>query len=108
MESESCQQTSAQRLEVFQDGELLSSKGSRVSARDALKGKYVGVYFSASWCPPCKRFTPKLVEAYTNHLKGKNLEIVFVSAGFAPYSQASTVCLLYWFIVTHFPVRPFC
>lgn len=49
-------------------------------ARDALKGKYVGVYFSASWCPPCQRFTPKLSDAYAKHLKAKNLEIVFVSA----------------------------
>lgn len=73
------QRSPANNLKLFESGELLSKDGL-VSARDALKGKFVGVYFSASWCPPCQRFTPKLVEAYTSSLKDKNLEIVFVSA----------------------------
>lgn len=79
-EGDSVQRSAADNLKVFESGELLSKDGP-VSARDALKGKYVGVYYSASWCPPCQRFTPKLVEAYSAVLKGKNLEIVFVSAG---------------------------
>jgi len=40
----------------------------------------VAIYFSASWCPPCQRFTPKLIEAYkelTSH--GKSFEVIFVS-----------------------------
>merc|ERR1719502_1390860 len=39
------------------------------------------LYFSAHWCPPCRRFTPKLAEWYTA-LKdaGKSLECVFVSS----------------------------
>jgi len=46
-----------------------------------LEGKVVGLYFSASWCGPCHRFTPKLVEAYAE-LSSKNadFEVVFVSA----------------------------
>jgi thiol-disulfide isomerase/thioredoxin len=78
------QRSPADNMKLFESGELLSKDGP-VSARDALKGKYVGVYFSASWCPPCQRFTPKLVDAYTSNLKGKNLEIVFVSAGMIPF-----------------------
>lgn len=47
---------------------------------DFLKGKKTGLYFSASWCGPCRRFTPKLVELY-NELSSKgDFEIVFVSA----------------------------
>jgi thiol-disulfide isomerase/thioredoxin len=85
-DGDSVKSSAADNLKVFESGELLSKDGP-VSARDALKGKYVGVYFSASWCPPCQRFTPKLVEAYTDSLKGKNLEIVFVSAGSASLAR---------------------
>lgn len=44
-------------------------------------GKVIGLYFSAHWCPPCKGFTPKLVETY-NKIKaaGKDFEIIFVSS----------------------------
>lgn len=46
---------------------------------DSLKGKIVGLYFSASWCGPCQRFTPVLVEVYNELQKHHNFEIVFVS-----------------------------
>merc|ERR1712110_778248 len=42
-------------------------------------GKYIGLYFSAHWCPPCRGFTPKLTEYYQGGLK-ENMEIVFVSS----------------------------
>lgn len=43
-------------------------------------GRVVGLYFSAHWCPPCRNFTPLLVDFYKNRKKtGDNLEIVFVS-----------------------------
>ena len=35
------------------------------------RSKVIGLYFSAHWCPPCRAFTPKLVRAYTEHLKAK-------------------------------------
>merc|ERR1711939_503298 len=41
----------------------------------------VGLYFSAHWCGPCRGFTPKLAEIYTDLVAaGKSLEIVFVSS----------------------------
>merc|ERR1719504_631531 len=62
--------------------EFMSGDGESVEL-DALRGegKVIGLYFSAHWCPPCKAFTPKLVETY-NKVKaaGKQLEIVFVSS----------------------------
>lgn len=64
----------------FSGKELLTKDGDRVPC-SSLLGKYVGVYFSAHWCPPCRGFTPKLAGFY-NTLKsqGKNFEIVFVSS----------------------------
>ncbi|KAK6620627.1 hypothetical protein RUM43_010920 [Polyplax serrata] len=46
-----------------------------------LKGSIIGFYFSAHWCPPCKGFTPQLIETY-NLLKrmGVNFEVIFVSS----------------------------
>ncbi|KAI3698482.1 hypothetical protein L2E82_42057 [Cichorium intybus] len=58
---------------------LVSNKGDQV-AISTLKGKKVGLYFSASWCPPCQRFTPNLVEVYNELIPKGDLEIVFISA----------------------------
>uniref|UniRef100_A0A8C2XII8 Nucleoredoxin n=1 Tax=Cyclopterus lumpus TaxID=8103 RepID=A0A8C2XII8_CYCLU len=47
----------------------------------SLEGHYVGVYFSAHWCPPCRSLTRVLVESYqTVKEAGQKFEIVFVSA----------------------------
>jgi nucleoredoxin len=46
----------------------------------SIEGGIVALYFSASWCPPCRRFTPKLIEAYKELAShGKSFEVVFVS-----------------------------
>ena len=43
--------------------------------------QYIAFYFSAHWCPPCRAFTPKLVEFYNaNYRKGANFDVVFVSS----------------------------
>lgn len=43
--------------------------------------KYIGLYFSAYWCPPCHGFTPKLKNFYTKLLEnGKSFEVVFISS----------------------------
>ena len=59
---------------------LVTRQGRTVDAGRALKGKKVAVYFSASWCGPCRAFTPKLVNFYNAVAKKKTLEIVFVSS----------------------------
>ncbi|XP_051148919.1 probable nucleoredoxin 1 [Andrographis paniculata] len=58
---------------------LIRSNGDQIKA-DQLRGKVVGLYFSASWCGPCRRFTPILIDLY-NELKTNNkFEIIFCSA----------------------------
>ena len=61
--------------ELFPEG-LIDGEGKAVSL-DVLKGKAVGVYFSAHWCGPCRRFTPKLVDYRETHKD--DFEVVFVS-----------------------------
>eukprot|EP00927_Polykrikos_kofoidii_P075123 TRINITY_DN71192_c0_g1_i1.p1 TRINITY_DN71192_c0_g1~~TRINITY_DN71192_c0_g1_i1.p1 ORF type:complete len:274 (-),score=33.84 TRINITY_DN71192_c0_g1_i1:113-934(-) len=59
---------------------LLASAGRYVQTKDALAGaSAVGVYFSASWCPPCRGFTPQLIDSYTRALEVKNFRCVLVS-----------------------------
>ncbi|XP_019643995.1 PREDICTED: tryparedoxin-like [Branchiostoma belcheri] len=44
------------------------------------EGRFVGLYFSAHWCPPCRLFTPELVNFYNDFKAKGTLEIVFVSS----------------------------
>ena len=63
----------------FADLELTDVKGKPGKLSDyAGKGKVVLVDFWASWCPPCRREMPTLVELYKQY-KGKGFEIVGVS-----------------------------
>jgi len=62
-------------------GAKLQGKAGEVSTAEALGGKNgVLVYFSAHWCPPCRGFTPKLVEFHKKHAAAKGFETVFVSS----------------------------
>jgi len=60
----------------FQNGNLVS-----VDESDLAQKKIYGLYFSAHWCGPCRKFTPKLVEYY-NKIAGEHpeFEIIFVSS----------------------------
>ena len=58
----------------------LIKKNTNISTDSALEGKVVGVYFSASWCGPCRSFTPVIAGIYEQaKLANKKFEIVFVS-----------------------------
>ena len=75
--------------EPVQSGSLLSTRsGQLMPAAEALAGKIVALYFSASWCPPCKLFTPVLKAAYEAANKsGKKFEVVWVSSDYDAASQ---------------------
>lgn len=48
---------------------------------DGIAGKkYMLLYFSAQWCPPCRAFTPDLVKYYNQNRTADNFDLVFVSS----------------------------
>ena len=64
---------------------LKDVKGSPVPTEKAAlksnKSGIVALYFSASWCPPCQRFTPLLIDFYNAAKEAKSgFEIVFISS----------------------------
>ncbi|KAM7250945.1 hypothetical protein ACFE04_022828 [Oxalis oulophora] len=58
---------------------LIRNNGDQVQI-ESLKGKKVGLYFSAHWCGPCRNFTPVLAEVYNEIFSKGGFEVVFVSA----------------------------
>lgn len=50
--------------------ELINSEGKTVKL-SSLKGKMVLIDFWASWCGPCRKENPNVVEAYTKYHKKK-------------------------------------
>jgi len=67
---------------------VVNQNGDKVDVSSFAKsGAYVGLYFSAHWCPPCRGFTPMLAEFYKKFkAAGKQFEIVFVSSDRDPKS----------------------
>lgn len=59
---------------------LVDARGKEFST-DLLAGAdYVALYFSAGWCPPCKAFTPKLVEFFHHHHNDGRVHVILVSS----------------------------
>jgi peroxiredoxin len=56
----------------------------------AYRGKVLVINFWATWCPPCRREIPDLVEAY-KELKGEGLEILGLSV-----DETTAPALLDW------------
>ncbi|URE23147.1 AhpC/TSA family [Musa troglodytarum] len=87
----------------------------------SLVGTTVGLYFAAQWCPPCLKFSSRLISVY-NHLQERReeFEVVFVSmdrdeAGFSryfsgmpwfalPYDEESSKALARYFDIQEIPM----
>lgn len=65
-------------------GKLVAIKGkslSPVSAARLSGTKFYAIYYSAHWCPPCRAFTPELVDAYKKiKARRPEFELIFVSS----------------------------
>lgn len=66
------------------NGNLVRVKNDNLVAlneSDLAQKKIYGLYFSAHWCAPCRKFTPQLVEYY-NKILGEHpeFEIIFISS----------------------------
>ena len=62
-------------------GQTLVDADGKTRPVTELNGKKVGIFFSAHWCPPCRTFTPVLIDFYKEVVADdKNFEIVFVSS----------------------------
>lgn len=63
--------------ELFQyvvDGDM-----NKVPEETLRSKKYIGLYFSAHWCGPCRMFTPKLTEFYSK-FERDDFELIFCSS----------------------------
>jgi len=76
----------------LQNGNLVSCYDEELAPK-----QIYGLYFSAHWCGPCRKFTPQLV-AYYNQITHEHpeFEIIFVSAdksaeGMATYMRESSM-----------------
>ncbi len=61
-------------------GRLVDSEGNQIDISELSEKKHVLFYYSASWCPPCKIFTPGFVDFYEKNGGGESFEVVLVSS----------------------------
>lgn len=60
---------------------LLTKVGMKKSTKELLNGKdFVLLYFSASWCLPCRQFSPLLTRFYQTNAKKEKFEVIYVSS----------------------------
>ena len=70
-------------FDKFLGGDLLKFSGKSLkTCKDATKPtKYYLFYYTASWCGPCHKFTPSLVEFYNTHKPGSSeFELVLITS----------------------------
>jgi thiol-disulfide isomerase/thioredoxin len=78
----------SKRLQRLQDGKLVNFDPGAQS-----EPEFYAVYFGAFWCGPCRRFSPRLVEAYARMQAREpgRFEVIFVSDDVDPRGQLDYV-----------------
>lgn len=62
-------------------GDEFISRNGPVSFSDIENIEIIALYFTASWCPPCRIFTPTLVEFYNDiNYPDKRMEVIHISS----------------------------
>ena len=65
-----------QKLVRCRDGSVSRADGTELENK-----KLIGLYYSAHWCVPCRKFTPELVDYYNRVTPAHpEFEVIFVSA----------------------------
>lgn len=67
------------------DADVIKAGGQKADVSAITSKKYLLIYFSAHWCPPCRAFTPHLVQFYNQEFPNNDFELLFVSSD---HSQA--------------------
>lgn len=65
--------------QALADAPVFSVDGQQLDGKALASKKYIAVYFSAHWCPPCRKFTPQLSAWYEKN-KGPDFELIFASS----------------------------
>lgn len=69
--------------------ELISADGRRIKTSELGSVPHVLLYYSASWCGPCRAFTPKLVDFYNENAESKRVMVVLVGRDRSAQEQSA-------------------
>lgn len=79
---------------------FLFSEQLTVKHEDFRAIELIGLYFSASWCGPCRYFTPMLKDFYENLNRNKKFfEVIFVSKDYTDREFAGYFSTMPWLAV---------
>ena len=80
-------------------GSLLTKSNGLVSVSSLSTKRFIGVYFSAHWCPPCRSFTPEFARWYAQHATRLQFEVIFVSGDRSAHECSEYFAEMPWLAV---------
>ena len=66
-------------LEKTLEDAVIDARNQPVTTAQVLNADLLLLYFSAHWCPPCRAFTPKLVDFHAQNHGGQLFQVLFIS-----------------------------